>query len=91
MKELKVWGGHTGKAQRRTIVAAYTKREAVAILSASRCGWNISRYHFDGYWSETGNQGELKTATEPGVWVNTAANMYVDKPIWVRQTEEGEK
>lgn len=62
--KLKVWGGLTfsdGRTQVRTIVATKTKKEAAALV-------DVSLYHFNGYWCETGNRVEMDTALSmPGV------------------------
>ncbi len=63
-RKLRVWGGITG-ANTYTIVAEYTKKAAVERLK-SMC--RMSRHHFDGYWSETGNASAIQTARFPGVW-----------------------
>ncbi len=57
MKTLKVWGGLTfrGCTQCRTIVATYTKKKACELV-------NISIGELNDYWSETGNEIELKLA-----------------------------
>ena len=63
-RKLKVWGGTDG-GRGRVIVAATTKKRAVEVLNK----WaRVSMYHFNDYWTETGNELELKTATEEGVW-----------------------
>ena len=57
MRELKVWGGLTflnGK-QVRTIVATRTKKRAAELL-------NLSAFEFREYWTDTGNETELKIA-----------------------------
>lgn len=57
MKEYKVYGGLTmikGK-QRRTIIAARTKKRAAEII-----GGSVS--HFRDYWCVTGNETEIKIA-----------------------------
>lgn len=57
----KVWGGLTmwpgSRQQFRTIVKARNQREAAAALSV--CCGRTSLHEFRGYWSETGNAGEL--------------------------------
>lgn len=72
MRELKVWGGFifdNGNKQRRAIVADYSKAAAVRLLQSTNHGRGISISYFNDYWSETGNEQALATATHPGVWV----------------------
>lgn len=58
-KKLKVWGGlmfDENHKQRRTIVAATTKKRAMELT-------NESLNRFNNYWCLTGNTTELLTAT----------------------------
>ncbi len=64
MKKLKVYGGLTfryieGKRspQVRTIVGAYSQKQAVEILK-------LTLYELRDYWGETGNRFELQLANE---------------------------
>jgi len=70
-RKLKVFGGiifhGDPRTQVRTIVGAYTKKQAVELLDKVS---NISMYHFNDYWCETGNSVELATATEVGIWIS---------------------
>jgi ketopantoate reductase len=79
-KKLKVFGGTifygTPRKQVRVLVAAYTKKQAVELLSTV----SIIRYHeFNDYFSETGNDTELSIAIEVGMWVKTNDEVY-NKP-----------
>jgi hypothetical protein len=67
-RKLKVWGGTIG-GQGHYIVAAPTKKRAVEVLNATL--GSFSRYYFDGWWCETGNEIELAVASELGVWRET--------------------
>ena len=71
---MKVWGGNVmfSSGQRRAIIAAESKKEAVALIQATSAGYGFSRYYFDTYWGETGNTKELEIAQHRGVWVNLA-------------------
>ena len=55
--KMKVWGGLTfiKGSQKRTIVATTTKKKAMELL-------DLTPYHFNDYWGETGNKIELATA-----------------------------
>ena len=87
-KPLRVWGGNTmtSRGQYRAIVAAFSKREAMEILSAAPILRGVTRSYFDDYWAETGNQGELEIAQVKGAWINWAGNRYADKPLWEHLT-----
>lgn len=65
-----VWGGRLhirrGVGQKRAIVAADTKVEALRILEAT--GHRISASEFNTYWCETGNNWELAAGREKGAW-----------------------
>ena len=69
-KKLKVFGGSifqtaNGKyRQYRTLVCAYTKKQAAEIL-------NIPSSQFSSLFCETANILELSVATEIGTWVLT--------------------
>lgn len=69
-KKLKVFGGMifygTPRGQYRTLVAAYTKKQAVENLSKFSY---IPMSQFNNYFSETGNSVELSIANEVGVWI----------------------
>jgi hypothetical protein len=83
MKTLKVYGGETYRnfgqiivnRKTRAIVAAYTKKQASEIA-------NVSQSTFRDYWSETGNDKELATAIEVGMWIynNDHELVKVNKP-----------
>lgn len=78
-RKLKVFGGtefYQGH-QRRHIVAAYSQREAAEMMKKVCPGFTL--YYFKGYWCETGNETELKTATAPGVWVWQGEGNWGDK------------
>ena len=65
MKILKVWGGYEkyrSSGDTRTLVAAYSKKQAIEML-------RYSNSYFSKYWAETGNDKELATASEVGVYV----------------------
>lgn len=73
MKILKVFGGTTcnpqvlkDHRQVRVIVASYTKKHAIDVLTAH--GYRVSSSEFSGWWAKTGNVMELAVATEVGVW-----------------------
>ena len=69
MKTLKVYGGTFYKKdakQVRVIVAFYTKKQAVDLLTKSH--GRMTPYEFSGWWGETFNDIELSIAIEPGVW-----------------------
>ena len=70
-RKLKVYGGTifygTPRKQVRTIVGAYTKKQAVELLSEID---RITMHYFSDYWGETGIFIELSTATEVGIWVS---------------------
>lgn len=69
---MKAYGGNTflhDSRQKRTIVIAKNKKEAVKLLE--KAGEYQSYYHFNLYWSETHNNVEISFIDQgPGVWVN---------------------
>jgi len=65
-RKLKVWGGNWD-GQKRGLVAAHTKKEALEIING-HC--YLSMGHFNDYWAETGNEEELALATELGLWLS---------------------
>jgi hypothetical protein len=74
-KTLKVFGGTifygSPRKQVRVLVAAFTKKQAVELLSPiSHHSYN----EFNTYFGETGNDVELSVATEVGVWVKSNRN-----------------
>jgi hypothetical protein len=69
-KKLKVWGGRyythdyfpEAGPQKRMLIGAYTKKQAMEL-------GGISRSEMNNYFCETGNDVELATVTEVGVWL----------------------
>ena len=80
-KKLKVFGGGIfygiPRKQVRILVASYTKKQAVELLST--VNGSINYTHFNNYYCETGNSVELSVATEVGMWINV--NKYVEPKI----------
>jgi len=68
MKTLKVFGGRyngydfENPKGSRQICGAYTKKQAMELMG-------ISQSEMKNFFCETGNEKELNTATEVGVWV----------------------
>lgn len=86
-RELKIWGGETiysdvrdrndRSAQLRTLVVAYTKKEALRLLA-------VTRHEFDNTFAETGNAAEVKLMNHgPGVW------RHVEKDQWRKVYRDG--
>jgi hypothetical protein len=71
-KKLKVWGGRYFTnlyfpevgTQKRMIIGAYTKKQAMEL-------GDITAYEFKNFFCETGNEEDLKTVTEVGVWLKS--------------------
>lgn len=80
MTKLRVWGGLSVGPQKRTIVAARSKAEAVRLLNMA--GVHMTIGEFNGYWAETGNTVEVGLAKRLGVWQNQALNPYTEKARW---------
>jgi hypothetical protein len=85
-RELKVWGGmmlqpdildrNDRAAQLRSIVVAYTKKEAMRLLAVNRSDFS--------YWTETGNPTEIALIKHgPGVW------RRVEKDQWRKIYRDG--
>lgn len=74
MSKLKVYGGLTfmNGEQYRTIVATTSKKKACEIVGGSL-------YHFNNYWSETGNKLEIEVATSQPETIFVAPNDYISK------------
>jgi hypothetical protein len=66
-RKLKVWGGSLD-GRNRSLVGAYTKKQAVEILKQSPHGAGVTLHFFNGYWCETGNALELCVVNDVGVW-----------------------
>lgn len=68
-KRLKVYGG-SYRGRYRAIIAAHNAQEVADALG------NASAYYVRGYWSVTGNAGEIAAAmAQPGVLlIETASN-----------------
>jgi len=71
-KKLKVWGGRyyttqyfpDAGPQKRMLIGAYTKKQAMEL-------GEISTNEINNYFCETGNDEELATVTEVGVWLKS--------------------
>lgn len=71
MKKLKLWNGRGhGKYSRHHInIAAYSQKQAAALLSAV-VNFHIGIYEITNYYSSVwGNDMDGIVPTEPGVWV----------------------
>ncbi len=82
-KTLKIFGGTifygTPRKQVRVLVASFTKKQAVELLST------VSRHtykDFNDYFSETGNSIELSVATEVGMWITH--NEFTKTPEYIK-------
>lgn len=80
---LKVWygriyGGAANDPKRgsEALVAAHSLKHATEMLN--KIGNPEGIGSFRKYWSKTGNEQDLKTATEVGVWVNVSADYAND-------------
>ena len=74
-----------GNDQKRAVVIARTKRDAVDLLKVQ--AWNTSAHYFNGYWAG-GHPRDVLEFNEVGLWVNDSPLDYGRKHNYVQLVDE---